>query len=1178
MKKFLPLLRQWPLLLLPLILSVPLAAAESSAATNNPPIDVLMISGNEDRGQIGPAGIAQSGWLPFQAACAAQGIRVHLLGEGGTPYALLTPELLRKFQVIVCAGAPHTYNIAQSKVAEGEAFVQRLDDYHQAGGGIIFVPFGHDQDPKFWSESFGKRYDAQALEEGLYDPPRLLHVNPLYRSVRCDYFWTSAITSHPVTEGMRGLLLPRHGDYEATGTVPMQFGKTWTTLIRGMETLHTIALSGAVTGDEGEYSSGNKGTYDASPEIVGVREFDHGAGRMMVFPFHPAHTWANFNSWVLNDAMMLNGYDTFPSDGFKLFINGCRWLAEPAQKAGLGGYVPPPEKKYADVPPLDWSKAEFPAHSWSGTGSWFNARTQEDFPMTDLVTPQSRDFKGILGARTEYGDGSGTVAQYTAEAKKLGLSFVVFLEDLSKIDDARYAKLVADCKANSSADFQALPGYLFRDTIDVQYFVIDAPLLPRPGLLTPERRVKAPNDIYVPGNNYASGGIAGLGHSKMDPYFLLTYFTVAPYVYDNGKLVDDGFSVYRTLQGRLHEMPPVSLTIVRSPADLAGTVAAAHLVVYHAEDMSRLVDRLGVHKLWNPNPVYITNGPSITRWGTLNPIGQPYSPGKQRVRFALEAHSDAGLADVTILDAQTGNVFRRFKPADAHDFSCTVDEMHKKQWYLIPVITDHNGRTALGPTIETFQDGNRISPYGDNIDSSESVIGWDEKHQKLKQWNGWIPSPFHKGGYYAGAIPVNPFADELVYHGVDGSSIGSGHCEVDPQVVMGDVTEPKIGAFYFENWLASFDDVVGKYGERGQFLDGPLKKLPGCNWTSAVAVPEPMQYVDIDTRVEAVRARYHAPFSVNINQVDVAFKKDCALTRIKLAHTFNRVQTGPMYVTAKDRDGEWSGLDDGAKDSFSHTGVLAAGDFIFLGSDYAGAPAVINLGETPLTYSYSGECLEVYYDGKERAMKAGDNITARFLLINKPRAGQNNIFWIKKFIADYAIGGGTPAYPYTLSQGKLRDINYTMNLDAENGGAEVSVKKYDLPHNLLVKVAGMPANAVAGRYDPDKKQLLILPVYEQTATTSINTTLGDTRLYIGELFHCDDGQIMLSCVQDGADKLLIEVHNPSDSAKTVKLSAAPGFTPLAGLDKTLTIPPCSSVKLPLPTPAGSLIEAPYQGD
>ena len=448
----------------------------------------------------------------------------------------------------------------------------------------------------------------------------------------------------------------------------------------------------------------------------------------------------------------------------------------------------------------------------------------------------------------------------------------------------------------------------------------------------------------------------------------------------------------------------------------------------------------------------------------------------------------------------------------------------------------------------------------------------------LKQWGGWLPEPFHAGEYYTGDMPGNPFADELIYHGVDGSSIGCGHCSVDPQVVMGAVTEPKIGAFYFENWLASFDDVVGKYGENGQFLKDPMEKLPGCNWSCFTSVPQPMEYVDIAGREETVRARYHATLSANINEVDVTFKKDCTLNRITLAHTFNRVENGPMYVTGKDQNGEWSALDAGGQNAFNRVGALGAGDYIFLGSDYSGAPAVINLGDTPISYSYSGMHLETYVEGKQHEMKAGDKINARFMIVNKPRAGQNNSDWIKKFIADYAVGGGTPGYTYSISQGKVSGVNYSLNLAPENGGAALTVKKYDLPHNLLVKVSGLSPNAIAGRYDAINKQLLMLPVYENTASTIINTTLGDTSLYVGELFHCDDTEVVLSCAQDGVDKLLLEVHNPTDSAKTVKLGAVPGFAPLAGLDKTITILPCSSVKLALTAPAGSLTSSAYQGD
>ena len=1161
-------------LLMPLAICLRAGGEEASGGK---PIDVLLISANESGGQTGLAGLAQSGWAKFKAACAAQGVNVYILGEGNSDFKDLTSELFKKFQVIALGGSPHTYNVDQGKIDEGNAFLRRIDDYHKAGGGLIFVPFGHDADPVFWTESFGKMYDAKALREKLYDPHHVIGVNPLYRVERCDYFWTNNITAHPVTSGVRGLLLPRHGDYDASGTVPMVFGKEWVTLIRGADTTQTIGYSPLSGPPEGDYRPDIKGTYGKAPEVVGVRDGRKGEGRMMVFPFHPAHTWANFNSWVLNDAMMLNGYDGSPSDGMKLFINACRWLSEPAGKAGLGGYVPPPAKTHAEVTALDWSKEAYPANSWS-MGTWFNCRTQEDVPMSELVTPNGRDFKGILGARTSYGDGSGTVAEYAAAAKKLGISFIVFLDDVNKLDAARYAKLIADCKAATTADFQAVPGYLFRDTLGVQYYVFNTALFPKPYQFAPDGRIKAPSDILLPGNNYASGGIADLGPQKVDPYFLLSYFTIAPYVYDDGKLTYDGLATYKNLQGRLHHHPPVSLTIVHSPGELADTVANAHITVYHAEDMSLLTGRLGPHKIWNPDPVYITSGPTITRWGTLNPIGQPFAAGRQRVRFALEAHSDAGIADVQIIEARTGKLFRHFKPGNKKDFACTIDEMHKDQWYLIPVVTDANGRTALGPTIETFQDGSRLSGYMDNVDSSLSNMGWDDNHQFLKQWGGWLPEPFHAGGYSTGDMPGNPFADELVYHGVDGSSIGCGHCSVDPQVEMEGVTEPKIGAYSFENWLSSFDDVVGKFAGHNQFLKDPMSKLPGCNWSCFTSVPQPMEYVDVAGREETVRARYHAPLAANINEVDVTFKKDCTLTRINLAHTFNRVEDGPMYVTGKDQNGEWSELDDGKDGSFSRTGVLGAGDYVYLGSDYSGAPAVINIGETPLSYSYGGQAVNVYYDGQKRAMKAGDKISVRFMIVNKPRDGQNKSDWIKKFIADYAIGGGKPGYDYTVSQGKVSGVNYSMNLDPENGGAAVEVKKYNLPHNLLVKVGKMSPNAIAGRYDAERKQLLMLPVYENTATTSINTTLGDTRLYIGELFHCSDDGIMLSCAQDGNDKLLLEVHNPENDAKTVSLSAVPGFAPLAGLDKTVTIPPCSSVKLTLPIAAGTIVDGEYKGD
>ena len=1145
-----------------------------TASAAEKPVDVLII------GHFTPH-LNDPGWPKLQAACAAQGVRLSILGEGGQScdYANYTDDVLRKFHIVICCGVPSEkyHNPTAASAAEIAAFRDRLDAFYRAGGGVIWVPFSMGNGGTNWNDVVGKRYDVQSLEEAVYDPGKQVNVNPMFGGNHYQYVWTTKIAPHPLTTGVQGLLIPLDGDWSWPGTVPMKYGASWTPLVRGMESTVTIGNAKPL-GDAGcAFTKEVKGSYSGAPELVGVREASGASGRMMVFPFFSAHTFNNFNSWFFDDAMMVKGFGGYRSDGLKLLVNGCKWLAEPAQNAGFGGYAPPP-KPPTVVTPIAWSAVDYPADSWSGAGSWWNARTQKDVAMQDLVTPGARDFKGIIGARTAYGDGYGTVADYVVEAKKLGLSFVVFLEDLKAIDDDRYAKLVADCKVASGDDFKAIPGFLFRDTLDVLYYTFGVDKLPFPVNLTPDRHVKAPMDIACTPGGYPPFGLAELGKLKINPWYLFSYYSIAPYLYDDGKLLDDGFPVYRMLQGTMHHQTPNSLTIVRAPGDLKKTVEQAHVMVYHAEDMSKMLRRFGHSKLWNPNPVYITSGPILSRWGTLNPIGQPFAAGRQRVRFALEASAEAGLAEVQIIEARSGKLFRRFNPNGAKTFSCTIDETHKDQWYLIPVVTDRNGRTALGSTIETFQDGNRINGYMDNIDSGHMVIGWDEQRRKLMQFGGWLGEPWSVR-IWAGGTPGNTRPEDLVVHGFDGGPIAGSHCWVSPVFVSDKGAEPKFPAYRFANWLASFDYAAGDYIGNDQFPKNQKERFPGSNWGDTITcAQEPTEYADILVRVGAVRARYHSAVAAKMNEVVVTVKKDCTLKRLELCKIWRSFDWGPMFVAAKDQGGEWAGLDDGKRNKVGKNGVLPQSGYLFLGNDMAGAIAVVNMDATPLTYRCDGQRADLYLDGADRPLKAGDKITVRFLMLSKNMERQNNSLWLQKFIADYAVGGGKPGYEYQVSQGKLTTVNYTMQLATENGGAAVRIAKYDLPHNLLVSVSGIADNAVVGRYDLDRRQLLILPLYGQAATTSVNTTLGDTRLYVGELFHCDNPDVQLSCVQDGADKLRLEIHNPTDKALTAKLSAVAGFAPLAGLDKTLVVPPCASVKLELPAAAGSLADKPYEGD
>ena len=72
--------------------------------------------------------------------------------------------------------------------------------------------------------------------------------------------------------------------------------------------------------------------------------------------------------------------------------------------------IVPPVKKWPKSPIIDWKRPE---------------KYKNLIPMDDR--PQ---IKGLIGARTKLSSGSGTVADYAREAKKAGLDYIVFLEDL----------------------------------------------------------------------------------------------------------------------------------------------------------------------------------------------------------------------------------------------------------------------------------------------------------------------------------------------------------------------------------------------------------------------------------------------------------------------------------------------------------------------------------------------------------------------------------------------------------------------------------------------------------------------------------------------------------------------------------------------------------------------------
>ena len=831
--------------------------------------------------------------------CAKQNIHLYWVDadrNAGDPQ-FYPPDFLRKFHVVVVMG---TVEQALNSTIVGEVktgILKALDGYYQAGGSILWVPFGETRGGRTWGEKIGARYDAQSFEEAVIDPTKEVHVSvSAANQGLCTYYWTTNVAPHPVTEGVRGLFLPKWGEWSWPGTVPMKFGKSWQVLVRGMDSTRTVPnLNGPTSGKEEFAFSDQTGTYAAAPEIVGVREAQGASGRMMVLPLYITWTWGNYGHPGLRDALMLNGDGVHPSDGFRLLLNAYRWLAEPARKAGLGGFqAPAPGSNRPDLTPIDWSKQQFPA--------------------------PGPEWKGLIGARTAAGGGSGTVAEWVKAAQAAGLSYIAFLQDPSKLTEASFKQFLADCQAATTPTFAAIPGFGYYDTHGFFRYNLGVSILPTADNYAADGRIKEPNRIVYQHNWRVGAGFGSLQHAPVDPWWNYVTFGCAVYMYDGAKLVDNGLAPYLNMEANSLTWNPISVVRVDRPQDLAAAAAAAHLTVVRGDSPSALTDATREGSV-QPSRLYLTNGPLLTRWMAINTNGAPFRPGNNQFRLGLQATSAAGLKEIRLINAQDGSLYRRYDCAGAKTYSLAVDENLSQQWYLCPLATDVNGRTALGGCLATYTDGDRMWAMGDRLMGMSHVVGWDEKKETLQMSGGGIEITFHKGIPGGGEEPSSSARRDLKIQGIDGGDVYTAACKVRLHLWTDKGEEPTQECFRYTQRLASFDGSVTDYVGDHQYAKGAPFEFYG-----APRLTEPTKLADITSRLIAPRFRYHGAVSTIVYEVTTTFKQDQQFSRLNLA-VMNFTDAPHEYdqLFVKDTGGQALSWLFNLGDKFNRSGRLPVG-------------------------------------------------------------------------------------------------------------------------------------------------------------------------------------------------------------------------------------------------------------
>ncbi len=1109
------------------LLSVLFAFSAVAAA----PIDVMVIGQNIR---------AASPFLEtFKEACAKEGINVHFeLHPPAINFDRVPLELMKKFHVIVFHGIPESQS---STKGDAVKFRENLEKYRQAGGGILWTPMLMMPHSDGWNPTLGKQHGMKLIEEKIVDPSNAVDIAPELRKETYRFLHTTNITPNPVTEGVRGLLLPNLGEWSWPGTVAMDYSPDWTILVRAMPSAKTIGNAGRSSAKP-DFREDLKGSVDSAPALVAIRDGKNGQGNMAVYPFYSAHTFQNFGGPAFNDAMMLNGFGDRKSDGYRLFTNLVRYLAPPAQKAKLGGYVfAEPRKNLPVRGAMVWSD-----NQW-------NPVSLTDHPA------ESKRFRGAIGPASSFGGGKSTVKEYAEAAKKGGLDFLVFIDDGAKHTEATYAAFVKACAEASGPDILLLPGVEFRDSWGLPFFLIAPSDFPNPKLL------KAPGVVadywgMVMKLHYGGIGLHRMAKAPYDPYWVMWTYQIMPTYYENGKIHTEDWAKTIEIQAETHAYVQLGGLFAKSAAELLQALKTAPLNVVAADKLESIQPFLTRRGTASTYPNFITTGPEISRWSTRNGTANHYQEGHDRVRVEIGAKSPKGLKEIKVIDGVSGETVRRFLFNGEKEFKTMFYLAHTNRKMLELFVTDVDGGVASGAHMNIDNAANRLTPMGDRLMGMHHSAQPDPKTGSRGSWGGWTGGVnWTKRRNEAGSYTLAGNQQELRIFGYDGGKIFSGAIDVNP-ILQLDVKnrEPFLNGFHPRHRFASENFVRMDYIGREEFT-APFK-----NEEIISSLPRPTEFADITTSVWSIYPRSESPVAVNVHRQTVEFKKDVEIREYRAMSTRRWQVDSGRHVYIRDAAGTVAEiLPRGG--AFSRKGVLRPGDYLYPANEIGGAVGLINLGPGELQYRTDARAAQITLPGGK--FKKGDKLEVNIMTFGRDARPelQNQDAWLIKYIDDFGIGKDKPGFPTELKQGKPWRAPFGLGAEAVDGGAVFTVGKADLPHDMPLTVRVPQANAVYGHYSGRDNTLQLLEPLEGELHSAIDTRRGADTLYMGEIVSIDNLLLRLDAALEPTAAMLLEIHNPTDTPQSGSFTVRKFFT----APEKLTLRPGESKIIKLQAKPGS---------
>ncbi len=1083
------------------------------------PINLLVISSRANKvNLIDPE---------YAGELKSAGYNLHVLSHED----MLTTDYLKQFGAVVLANLPYAgqeYTVYGFKNRFVEPNLKLIREYVALGGGVVVMPAVSE-----FGEAYGWTYNAflepwggQLLIQQLKDGASRKNEKGAGA-----YGAGSIIADHAISSALkdRKVLYPMNvmrWDHSYSCT-PVITDKNWKILADADNGKTYMALDNSNVGDP---LTGNDTLY-------AVREA--GRGMVAVSAIHSYYTLTMVSSTAENigengtgviDFQVMRGEKNGrPSVYGELIDRTLRSFAANSAKNGIGAWadLPKPEATPLPVSPatIDWTTQEPPptwAHRVIPSSGW--PRRYDELPDS-AVAGEMQFWKMLIGPRTRYSSGSGTVKDYRKAAVKAGYSAITFCETFEDMTADEWEDLLKDCRNNTDADFVCLPGLNIESYEGQRYLVLGAERFPSPNWLTEDgKRLQAVRMLSLGWFGHVSV-VHRPGSGALDHRTFKHYTGIGVATYDTkGKQVDDGFPAYQWSASSDSQPIPIAVHEVTKPSDVKHAIRGYQQVL-PAPTLAKAISYFRFafsHAFDAPERYFISEGPILDGWSMFNKdIGKAeYNREHLRMGIGVRSEDDTPVTEIKLYD---GFDLVRNWNHDQPEFRATVDGSHNKQHLFVLLASDAKGRRVLSPVLRTVCKNYRAR-CGDR--------------------QNWLGTQIVYTGWHRNGLP--------------GYRLELADCN---EGILRYETPTILDFPFYGNNVQIQDADLGNH-----FAFGEMKQVAGD--AKGMLPIKPKGTVGGKMRYTYFTPLKQKNFSVMLVNAEVTLRKDAELIK---------PQKGAVNPVLADGMRANNLLILPNRPPVKLATVLNLGNNRMEEGDPENASCPLPVG------SYAGGIVPLteglHLDGRQVGILAapgkkpkGTIWTARYLTlrgrryhwkVNRTRGSKEDLVddRAEQALAEMGFRGKTP-YQLELKQGKLERTAYFVHLTAGNGGvAGKCINTSGKPMLMYVPmlISGLDNDSEMILWRSDSDRLEAFAAFEEKGYASFDADK-TVEFYVGNAAICDP-KLTVSMVTWGKDTAWFRVHNPTERDITCDFATAAAAKNFKQIKTSVTVPAGRSLEI-----------------